>query len=457
LTADVSGRIVYREGAQSKLAAAQQALTGQQPQQRNFADLFLKKSKEAAPSRLPKSHNLYLRSGDVIPCTVAAIDEMGVSISSSVATASLVPHERIKAIELVPGSKPPDLVEAKKSRLLTLPRLQKASPPTQLLCSKTGDFLRGRLIALTPEHVVMEVQLGEHRIPRDRVSQIIWFHPDEMPAVTGTGTSSDAAVAGEVALVGDAPLPERAPLGQGLVQAIESNGNRITFDPARLEGSLLSGNSDVLGECRVDLNTIDELVFGGQIALAVSGLPYQDWRLSAAVEPLFTQESDVDGTAEGEVSPLVGQAAPDINLELLAGGRFQLKDCRGQIVLLDFWASWCGPCMQTMPILERAMQDFDPQQVRLVSINLEEPKEHIQGVLERHEMQVAVALDVDGVAAHRYQANAIPQLVIVDREGKIARVYIGGGPQVVEQIKQAVLEMLTPAGEQPVVTPAPST
>ncbi|MEZ6068105.1 MAG: TlpA disulfide reductase family protein [Planctomycetaceae bacterium] len=129
--------------------------------------------------------------------------------------------------------------------------------------------------------------------------------------------------------------------------------------------------------------------------------------------------------------------------KLLSGGRLNLAESKGQIVLLDFWASWCGPCMQTMPLVEEAMTEFDPKQVRLVAVNLEEPADQVRSVLERHDMHMDVALDVDGVAAHRYQANAIPQLVIVGRDGKIARLYVGGGRDVVEQLKTDIRELLS--------------
>lgn len=453
LRSDAAGRIVYRDAPKVRAASpAQQEPQAVQPAGRNFAEMFLKKAREPAAAKLPTKHNLYLRSGDVIPCTITAIDEEGVSIASEVATATLVPHAKIKAAELIPNAKPPELADVKKSRLLTLPRLQKASPPTHLVCSRTGDFLRGRLISLGPDVVKMEVQLGEYDVPRDRVSQIIWFHPDEMTADDAANALpqlndvSTPAAAVESAAVGE-------PFGRGLVQAIERSGNRITFDPVELAGTTLSGHSDVLGDCRVDVGTIDELVFGTDIAAAVTGLPYQDWRLQPAVEPLVAQDSGSDGATEGEVSPLVGKPAPEINLELLAGGKFRLSECRGQIVLLDFWASWCGPCMQTMPLVEAAAAEFDPQQVRLVSINLEEPAEHVRGVLERQQLHVPVALDIDGVTARKYEANAIPQLVIVDRDGNIARLYIGGGPDVVEQVKAAVEALLNPTADASPTTP----
>ena len=103
--------------------------------------------------------------------------------------------------------------------------------------------------------------------------------------------------------------------------------------------------------------------------------------------------------------------------------------------------------MQTMPLMEQAAADLDPERVRLVSVNLEEPAEHLRGVVERHEIEVPVALDIDGVTARRYEVTAIPQLVIVDQQGQVARLYIGGGVDVVEQAMAAVAELLAGSGE----------
>ncbi len=88
------------------------------------------------------------------------------------------------------------------------------------------------------------------------------------------------------------------------------------------------------------------------------------------------------------------------------------------------------------------MGEFDPEKVRLVSVNLEEPADHVRGVLDRHGLNLTVALDIDGVTAQRYQAKAIPQLVIVGPDGKVERLYVGGGSRVVEQMKAAIAELL---------------
>jgi thiol-disulfide isomerase/thioredoxin len=312
--------------------------------------------------------------------------------------------------------------------------MQKASPPTHLLHSRTGDFLRCRLIAMRDDHIVIEIQLDEVEILRDRVSQIIWFHPDEDERVPdGQSTPENTS-----------PKPRTA--AAPLAQIIQPNGNRVTFHPQEVDGKVVSGTSDVLGACRFSLEEIDQLIFGKQIEVAASELAYHQWRLQPATEPLVAQDLDEPGSAAGTVSPLVGKPAPEIDLELLGGGRFKLTSQKGKIVVLDFWASWCGPCMQTMPLMEEAMQEFDENKVRLVSVKLEEPAGHVKSVLERHKLNVAVALDIDGVAARRYEANAIPQLVVVDGKGNIARLYVGGGRNVVEQLKTSIAELLD-AGE----------
>ena len=141
-------------------------------------------------------------------------------------------------------------------------------------------------------------------------------------------------------------------------------------------------------------------------------------------------------------SPLIGQTAPEVALQLLDGTPFKLSEQAGKIVVLDFWATWCAPCMQTMPLVEKAMEQFDPDSVRLISINLQESAQQIQPVLERYKLNVTVAMDIDGVAAARYQAKAIPQLVIVGEDGIVKQLLVGGGSKVVEQMTTTIEQMI---------------
>ena len=106
--------------------------------------------------------------------------------------------------------------------------------------------------------------------------------------------------------------------------------------------------------------------------------------------------------------------------------------------MLDFWATWCGPCLQAMPVIDEVVSQFDQDAVMLVAVNQQETAEPIRKTLDRLNINPQVALDIDGVAAARYQANAIPQTVVIDREGKITRLFIGGGPKFAEQLRKAI-------------------
>jgi peroxiredoxin len=151
-----------------------------------------------------------------------------------------------------------------------------------------------------------------------------------------------------------------------------------------------------------------------------------------------------EGGTGGAESPLVGKPAPNVDLELLDGGRFKLGDCRGQIVILDFWATWCGPCLQSLPHVVEIADEFRDQGVRFVAVNLEEPAAQINACLARHDLTMTVALDKTGAVAAAYEASAIPQTVVIDKDGTIARLFVGGGTQVTKELRE-VLRRLTEA------------
>jgi thiol-disulfide isomerase/thioredoxin len=375
---------------------------------------------------------LHLRTGDTIPVEVTGMDEKGLYLNTSLSGATFVPHERIKCVELVAsGSFRVD--EAKRDRLLTLPRMQKDSPPTHLICSKNGDFLRGRILEMDDSRLKVEVRLETREVPRDRVAQIIWLHADEL-----TGKPPVAPANGDV--------------GSDRVQAVYRNGNRLTFFLERSDPKTVSGKSDILGACHVDLARVDQLLFGSKIELSAAQLAHHTWRMHYATEPKFAQDSaDAASEVSGIDSPLVGQPAFVFRAETLDGPRFNLAEHKGRLVVLDFWATWCGPCMQSLPLVEEVVREFAGQDVRLFAVNMEEQPDQIKAALERYKMKFPVVLDRDGAVAARYAVTAIPQTVLIDRDGKIARLFVGGGKKTADALRKA-LEELT-ADQPPRPTP----
>ncbi len=433
LRAGVSGRVVYRDPPPPKPKVVQQQ---QQPQPAGFADAFLKAlagGPNAVAPATPGKRTMHLRSGDTIPCEVTKISQAGINFKTTLSDATFVSHDKVKAVELSVVDGPPKLNKTKRERLLTLPRLQRDSPPTQLIRSRNGDFLRGRVIDMDDQELRLEVRVETKKIPRDRISQIIWFHPDELGS-----TETSAADTQQSAATSDSTR----------VQAFRSDGIRLTFFPEQFADKALSGKSEVLGNCRMEVDQVDQLLIGAEIEKSAADLAYHRWKLHHAVEPKIAQDvdgSNPDGRAPGTESPLVGKAAPDFQLELLGSGgkKFHLADQKGKVVVLDFWATWCGPCLQTMPLVEKVVHEFVGQDVQLIAVNLEEPAKTITATLERHKLNVTVALDQDGVAATKYQATAIPQTVIIDREGKVARLFVGGGPKLADQLREALHSVVT--------------
>jgi len=281
---------------------------------------------------------------------------------------------------------------------------------------------------MNDKELQVELRLETKTIDRAQVTRILWLHPDE--AAKATVVKSPTAA------------PE-LPAGTR-VQAVPRTGNRLTMFAQEISGKTLAGQSEVLGACRVDLDQLDQLLIGGAIEEAASSLAFHQWKLRPAAEPLPDPEPGAEGgSGAGMESVLVGKTAPDIDLELLDGKNFRLADCKNKVVVLDFWASWCAPCLQTMPQIDTVAREFAEQGVLLVAINLEETPDRIKTALERLKLDMAVALDKEGQVAERYGATAIPQTVIIDREGKVARLFVGGGARFDEQLRQALRTLLS--------------
>jgi thiol-disulfide isomerase/thioredoxin len=668
----ISGRIVYREPPPKRNAAPQAAAPGMPGAVRVARAGVVARAQGGASvtttvragQKGTGQPSMYLLTGDTIPCEVTTIDENGVSFKTSLSDSKFVAHDKIKAVELVRGtSNAPGLTKAKQSRLLTLPRMQKESPPTHLIRSLDGDYLRCRLVGMDDKRLQVEVRLEMKEIPRERVARIIWLHAEDLDkaiagdeaertpdgktartetitdevkirrllakparvefldlhledcvnylgenhqttiAVTmkenGAGVSlkkpitlkmdnstlgdvlkrmfeplhltytieneelhlttsakaeektlkekigmvaaedkikrsldmptqlefndlaledcinylqkfheitisvdkqelQDEGVAldqpitlklaevsfrsvlrlllepvqlsyvienGEMRIVTtvDAtgrrirPAVDRNPAyatrtgdkPRTRVQVLRNDETRLTFFPDKFAEADLWGASDVLGACRVSLAQIDMLLIGTAIEHAAAQLDYQKWKLQNAVEPKFVNAGDGgDGGDAGTESQLVGKPAPPFELDLLAGGKFKLADQKGHVVVLDFWATWCGPCLAAMPQVDRAVREFENQGVQLVAVNLEEGPKPIKSMLERHKLDLTVALDRDGAVAGKYQASAIPQTVIIDSEGKVVRVFIGGGTHFEEQLRAALNTLFPDAPAQ---------
>lgn len=142
-------------------------------------------------------------------------------------------------------------------------------------------------------------------------------------------------------------------------------------------------------------------------------------------------------------SPLVGTSAPDIEQDLLDGSRFSLKELRDKkVVILDFWATWCGPCVKEMPVIARVADEYRDKDVALYCVNQRESADKIRQFLEQRSLNVTVSLDSNGAAGNAYGVSGIPTLVVIDKAGIVQSVHVGFSPNIGNILKSELDSIL---------------
>ena len=120
-----------------------------------------------------------------------------------------------------------------------------------------------------------------------------------------------------------------------------------------------------------------------------------------------------------------GGPAPDFDLKAADGTPVGLKDYRGDVVLLNFWATWCAPCRTEMPLLESAFESFRDQGFVVLGIDFDESAELVAAFGEELGLSFPLLLDPGGKIQHLYKVRGYPTTVVLDREGRIQAYHIG--------------------------------
>jgi peroxiredoxin len=135
-----------------------------------------------------------------------------------------------------------------------------------------------------------------------------------------------------------------------------------------------------------------------------------------------------------------GRAAPDFHLSRLGGGDLRLSDLRGNVVLLNFWATWCGPCRSEMPEFVRRYGPGRAQGLEIVAVDLQEAPGPVQGFVDEFGMRFPILFDRTGSVATTYRVNQLPVTLLIDREGVIRATRYG--PVTPEWLDQELSKLL---------------
>lgn len=141
---------------------------------------------------------------------------------------------------------------------------------------------------------------------------------------------------------------------------------------------------------------------------------------NACFAPISTYTTGVARTA-----PKVDFQAPDFSLSALDGRPVSLSDWRGQVVLINFWATWCDPCRTEMPEIQAAYQAYRNRNFVVLPINVKEDEQAVAQFAEAFHLTMPVLLDHDGSTARRYRVRGLPTSFLVDPEGVIRAIKVG--------------------------------
>ncbi len=129
------------------------------------------------------------------------------------------------------------------------------------------------------------------------------------------------------------------------------------------------------------------------------------------------------GLAVPAVAPAA--AAPDFTLRTLGGPNLRLHEQRGQVVLVNFWATWCGPCRQEIPHLNKLYDKYRASGFVLLGVNIDEDARLATELAARLGVKFPVLLDTDKKVSRLYDMSAMPATVVIDRDGRVRYIHRG--------------------------------
>lgn len=181
--------------------------------------------------------------------------------------------------------------------------------------------------------------------------------------------------------------------------------------------------------------TVENLFEGWTVggALPADAFEFKPPEGARKVGSLFEDEE-----GGGMPDSLEGKPAPAFSLELLEGGKAVIPaaSTNATVVMLDFWATWCGPCRQALPAVAKVAADYKDKGVVFYAVNQQEQPDQIRKFMEKESIACPVALDTAGKVGSAYQVQGIPQTVLIGQDGTVQAVHIGLIPDLEKTLRE---------------------
>jgi peroxiredoxin len=131
------------------------------------------------------------------------------------------------------------------------------------------------------------------------------------------------------------------------------------------------------------------------------------------------------GKALGLSRPAARRPAKDFKLTLIDGAAFRLADQRGKALILNFWATWCAPCVEEMPTLERLWRAHRDRGLALLAVSIDVKGTNLSRFLKDHKLALPVGADPQSAVASAFSVRSLPTTIVLDVEGRIVAVALG--------------------------------
>jgi peroxiredoxin len=141
-------------------------------------------------------------------------------------------------------------------------------------------------------------------------------------------------------------------------------------------------------------------------------------------------------------SGLTGQSAPDFALKSSSGENLRLSEFRGDVVMVNFWATWCGPCRQEMPLLDELYARYGRVGFSLLGVNIDDNQSKAMTMISELGVNFPVLFDSSKEVSKLYDVDAMPVTVLIDREGTVRYVHQGYKPGYEEMYLDQIRSLL---------------